>query len=240
MPFHHEAVAHGTGEYVRGMAHTNGLESFCSLMKRGYTGIYHKMSPKHLDRYVTEFAGRHNARGLDTREQMERLTKGMEGKRLRYQDPIKPNGFDSGAAFLRARSGIGGEVDIGNTPRNQRVVSVDYCSHLWIWCRTLLTSEGQKRRVSGANHICRALSTASRGENPMAGIKFKELVHFMIHECRENPMRLGSVRAQQGALVHGYARLSGDWSAPYRGALRQETDGSGSSGHTARAARTGA
>ena len=97
MPFHHEAVAHGTGEYVRGMAHTNGLESFWSLMKRGYMGIYHKMSPKHLDRYVTEFAGRHNARGLDTREQMERLTKGMEGKRLRYLDLIKPNGLDSGA-----------------------------------------------------------------------------------------------------------------------------------------------
>ena len=64
MPFKHEAVAHSTGEYVRGMAHTNGLESFWALMKRGYTGIYHKMSPKHLDLYVTEFEGRHNTRDL--------------------------------------------------------------------------------------------------------------------------------------------------------------------------------
>ena len=97
LPFAHEAVKHGVGEYVRGMAHTNGMESFWSLMKRGYIGIYHKMSPKHLDRYVTEFAGRHNARGLDTHAQMEQLAKGMEGKRLRYQDLIQPNGLDSGA-----------------------------------------------------------------------------------------------------------------------------------------------
>ena len=97
LPFEHETVTHSTGEYVRGMAHTNGMESFWALMKRGYTGIYHKMSPKHLDRYVTEFAGRHNARDLDTHAQMEQIAKGMEGKRLRYEDLIAPNGLDSGA-----------------------------------------------------------------------------------------------------------------------------------------------
>ena len=62
----HEAVRHTVGEYVREQAHTNGIESFWSMLKRGYYGTYHKMSPKHLDRYVNEFAGRHNQRPLDT------------------------------------------------------------------------------------------------------------------------------------------------------------------------------
>ncbi len=65
MSFEHEAVNHSVGAYVRGMAHTNGIESFWSTRKRGHNGIYHKMSPKHLDRYVTEFAGRHNVRDAE-------------------------------------------------------------------------------------------------------------------------------------------------------------------------------
>ena len=60
----HAAVRHGVGEYVRGQVHINGMESFWSLLKRGFIGVYHKMSPKHLDRYVDEFAGRHNIRRL--------------------------------------------------------------------------------------------------------------------------------------------------------------------------------
>ena len=51
-----------------------------------YRGVYHKMSVKHLDRYVNEFTGRHNVRPLDTLEQMQRVFQGMEGKRLRYID----------------------------------------------------------------------------------------------------------------------------------------------------------
>ena len=82
----HETVAHGVGEYVRGQAHTNGIESFWSMLKRGYYGTYHRMSPKHLDRYVGEFAGRHNARPLDTLDQMRAITRGMVGKRLRYDE----------------------------------------------------------------------------------------------------------------------------------------------------------
>ena len=62
----HEAVKHSVGEYVRGQAHTNGIESFWSLLKHGYIGTYHKMSPQHLGRYVGEFAGRHNQRPADT------------------------------------------------------------------------------------------------------------------------------------------------------------------------------
>ena len=84
----HETVAHGLGEYVRGQAHTNGIESFWSMLKRGYYGTYHRMSPKHLDRYVTEFSGRHNARSHDTTEQMQRIARGLVGKRLRYNDLI--------------------------------------------------------------------------------------------------------------------------------------------------------
>ena len=85
---HHEAVAHSVGEYVRDQAHTNGLESFWALMKRGYQGVYHWMSAKHLHRYVTEFEGRHNGRPLDTIDQMTAIVRGMLGQRLRYVDLI--------------------------------------------------------------------------------------------------------------------------------------------------------
>ena len=88
---------HSAGEYVRGEAHTNGIESFWSMMKRGYQGTYHKMSPKHLDRYVSEFSGRHNVREKDTIDQMTGVVTGMAGKRLCYFDLIADNGLDSGA-----------------------------------------------------------------------------------------------------------------------------------------------
>ena len=95
--FHHEAVNHSVGEYVRDMASTNGIESFWSMLKRGHQGIYHKMSPKHLDRYVQEFAGRHNVRNADTIDQMAGVVAGMAGKRLRYRDLTAANGLPSGA-----------------------------------------------------------------------------------------------------------------------------------------------
>jgi transposase-like protein len=83
----HRTVRHSVGEYVRDQAHTNGMESFWALLKRGYDGTYHWMSEKHLDRYVTEFEGRHNQRPLDTIDQMGSLAHGLDGKRLPYQDP---------------------------------------------------------------------------------------------------------------------------------------------------------
>lgn len=88
MPFHHETVKHSVSEYVNGMAHTNGAESFWSVLKRGYHGTYHHMSPEHLHRYVREFSGRHNARDLDTLDQMALMARGLSGKRLRYRDLI--------------------------------------------------------------------------------------------------------------------------------------------------------
>ena len=93
----HEAVNHGVGEYVRDQAHTNGMESFWAPMKRGYVGIYHKMSPKHLQRYVDEFQHRHNNRSKDTIDQMAGVVRGMAGKILPYKKLIQDNGMNSGA-----------------------------------------------------------------------------------------------------------------------------------------------
>ena len=84
----HETVKHSVREYVNGQAHTNGIESFWSMLKRGYHGVYHKMSEKHLQRYVNEFAGRHNMREMDTIDQMRHVVAGMIGKRLMYKELI--------------------------------------------------------------------------------------------------------------------------------------------------------
>ena len=86
----HAAVKHGVGQYVDGQAHTNGIENFWSVLKRGYHGIYHQMSPKHLHRYAVEFAGRNNVRPMDTVDQMTSLAVGGVGKHLSYADLIGP------------------------------------------------------------------------------------------------------------------------------------------------------
>ena len=86
----HARLHHNVGEYVRGIAHTNGIESHWSMLKRGYNGVYHHVSPKHLSRYVNEFSGRHNSRTLDTVDQLEGLVQKSEGKRLTYADLIGP------------------------------------------------------------------------------------------------------------------------------------------------------
>ena len=90
MPRPHEAVKHGVSEYVRGMAHTNGMESHWAALKRGYDGVYHHMSAKHLPRYITEFEGRHNRRPLDTAEQMATMAAKTVGKHLPYGTLIGP------------------------------------------------------------------------------------------------------------------------------------------------------
>ena len=90
LPRLHQAVKHSAKEYVHGMAHTNGIESHWAMLKRGYVGVYHQMSTKHLGRYVAEFEGRHNNRPLDTHEQLAIMTRGGAGKRLTYADLIGP------------------------------------------------------------------------------------------------------------------------------------------------------
>ena len=82
----HETINHSVGRYVDGMAHTQGIESFWSMLKRGYHGTYHRMSAKHLQRYVNEFAGRHNQRTDDTKDQMSAIVTGAVGRRLMYKD----------------------------------------------------------------------------------------------------------------------------------------------------------
>ena len=88
MPFEHASVRQSVGEYVSGMAHTNGIESFWSMLKRAHKGVYHKISAKHLQRYVDEFAGRHGVRQQDTLAQMQSVVAGMVGKRLMYRDLV--------------------------------------------------------------------------------------------------------------------------------------------------------
>ncbi len=87
----HEAVSHSAGEYVSETgATTNAIESHWAMLKRGIMGTYHHISPKHTDRYATEFAERHNDRDLDTIDQMRNIITGMNGKHLPYEELIGP------------------------------------------------------------------------------------------------------------------------------------------------------
>ena len=85
--FHdHESVNHSKDEYVRGDAGTQGIELFWAMLKRAHTGTFHKISPKHIDRYVTEISGRHNDRQSDTLDQIGNIVRGMIGRRISYTD----------------------------------------------------------------------------------------------------------------------------------------------------------
>ena len=88
LSFPHETVNHSVNEYVRDQVTTNGIESFWATLKRAHMGTYHHIGPKHLQRYVNEFAGRHNVRNADTLDQMHAIVAGLVGKRLLYRDLI--------------------------------------------------------------------------------------------------------------------------------------------------------
>lgn len=84
----HERVDHSADEYVRGDVHTNTIEGFFGILKRGIRGVYQHVSPEHLHRYVGEFAFRYNHRaglGCNDLDRAAHALKGIEGKRLTYR-----------------------------------------------------------------------------------------------------------------------------------------------------------
>ena len=81
----HGVVAHSKGEYGRGPFHTNTIEGFFSLLKRGIIGTYHHVSEQHLARYCAEFDFRYNTRKLDDAERADENLLGAIGKRLTYR-----------------------------------------------------------------------------------------------------------------------------------------------------------
>lgn len=68
------------------LARTNGIESFWALLKRAYHGTFHHLGKKHLNRYVQQFAAKHNLRDLDTQDQMVAVVQGMAGNGLTYKE----------------------------------------------------------------------------------------------------------------------------------------------------------
>ena len=88
----HSRVNHSIKEYVRGHAHTNTVEGFFSVFKRGMKGVYQHCSSTHLQRYLDEFDFRYNHRtklGVSDSERAAAILKGIEGKRLTYRQPAE-------------------------------------------------------------------------------------------------------------------------------------------------------
>lgn len=86
----HESVDHSKYEFLRGDVHTNTLEGFFSIFKRGLVGVYQHMDKKHLDRYFAEFDFRMNTReklGINDAQRMGLAVAGAKGKRLTYKGP---------------------------------------------------------------------------------------------------------------------------------------------------------
>lgn len=81
----HESVNHKAKEYVRGLAHTNTVESFFSILQRGVIGTFHHVSEKHLPLYLAEFDHRHNCREMTDGERTVAGLKMVGGKRLTYR-----------------------------------------------------------------------------------------------------------------------------------------------------------
>jgi len=84
----HQTVNHSQKEYVRGDVHTNTIEGYFGLLKRGIMGSFHHVSPQHLFRYCDEFSFRWDHRYVTDSERTADAIKGAEGKRLKYRAPL--------------------------------------------------------------------------------------------------------------------------------------------------------
>lgn len=85
---HHDFTSHGVNEYVRGDVHTNTIEGYFSIFKRGMKGVYQHCGKQHLHRYANEFAFRYNHRAsleVDDTMRAQAILRGAEGKRLTYR-----------------------------------------------------------------------------------------------------------------------------------------------------------
>jgi len=80
----HQVVVHSKKEYVRGSAHTNTIEGFFSIFKRGMKGIYQHCKGHHLHRYLAEFDYRYNSKDISDLQRSDNVLKGFVGKRLTY------------------------------------------------------------------------------------------------------------------------------------------------------------
>jgi hypothetical protein len=107
----HGTVMHSAKEYVRGDVHTNTVEGYYSILKRGIFGVYHHVSEAHLKRYLNEFDFRYThriARGIDDVKRADLALEGVKGKRLTYTRPRRKR-----AASLTARRSETGEKPWG-------------------------------------------------------------------------------------------------------------------------------
>jgi transposase-like protein len=86
--YNHASVNHSADEFVRGEISTNGIENFWSLLKRGILGIYHHVSPEHLESYCNEFSYRFNSRKVSDIERFNNTVSKASGKRLTYEQLI--------------------------------------------------------------------------------------------------------------------------------------------------------
>jgi len=92
----HASVNHSIHEYVRGPIHTNTIEGYFSILKRGINGVYQHCSPKHLKRYLAEYDFRYTFRqkqGYDDAARTNLALKGIQGKRLTYRSPRGKRGL---------------------------------------------------------------------------------------------------------------------------------------------------
>jgi len=88
MGYEHGKVKHSVGQHVDGMTHTNGIESFWAMMKRGYHGTYHQVSAEHLHRYVAEFPRSARPAAKDTLAQMSEVMHDGNGQQTTYSELI--------------------------------------------------------------------------------------------------------------------------------------------------------